>query len=126
MAELKPCPFCGGEADCNNSGFMKDGKPMWAVECLTCGVVTELCGTAEEATEAWEKRTEPVQSWTPVAERLPEKRRWCLCYFKYEPESPDVICENFHYGTGGWLSEGSRVTHWMPLPKPPKEQEAGE
>lgn len=64
MAELKPCPFCGGEADCNNSGFMKAGKQMWAVECLNCGMVTTFADTEQKAIEAWNKRTErPKGRW---------------------------------------------------------------
>lgn len=56
MYELKPCPFCGGEADCNNSGFVKNGRHMWAVECLQCGVVTEFFNEEAEAVEAWNRR----------------------------------------------------------------------
>ena len=64
MDELKPCPFCGGEADCNNAGFLKNGKPMWAVECLNCGMVTAFFYTDSEAIEAWNKRTErPKGRW---------------------------------------------------------------
>ena len=54
--ELKPCPFCGGEADCNNAGFMKAGMPMWAVECLGCGAVTDFFETEEDAARAWNRR----------------------------------------------------------------------
>lgn len=45
--ELKPCPFCGSEPDCNNSGFMKAGNntflcrrqdmeavTLWQGDCL--------------------------------------------------------------------------------------------
>lgn len=56
MAELKPCPFCGGEADCNNVAFERAGKPMWAVECMKCGVVTDFFDNEEDANEAWNRR----------------------------------------------------------------------
>lgn len=65
----------------------------------------------------------PGVGWIPVTERLPGIGVDVLCYFHFEPESPDVICQNTHYGGGIWLSEGSKVTHWMPLPEPPKEGE---
>ena len=60
-----------------------------------------------------------VQEWISVKEP-PKKRGEYLCYFKYEPESPDVICQNTYYGSGLWMSESSRVTHWQYLPQPPK------
>ena len=31
MAELKPCPFCGGEADCGKL-VVHNGEWEWAVE----------------------------------------------------------------------------------------------
>lgn len=61
-----------------------------------------------------------VQEWISVKDRLPEKRGEYLCYYKFEPDSPDVICENTYQGSGLWLSEMDKVTHWMPLPQPPK------
>ena len=60
-----------------------------------------------------------VQEWMSVKEP-PKERGEYLCYFKYEPESPDVICENTYYGSGRWMSETGRVTHWQYLPQPPK------
>lgn len=61
-----------------------------------------------------------LQKWFPVSEPPKERGRY-LCYFKYEPESPDVVCENTYYGSGHWMSEMSRVTHWTYLPKLPNE-----
>ena len=61
----------------------------------------------------------PPNEWVRVEDRLPEKRQEVLCYFKYEPESPDVVCQNVYVGSGVWQSESGRVTHWMLLPEPP-------
>ena len=61
--------------------------------------------------------------WISVKDKLPEKRQRVLCYFRYEPESPNVICENTFISRDIWLSEGSKVTHWMPLPEEPEETE---
>lgn len=36
MDELKPCPFCGGEADLFEENF---GKTVW-VQCTECGLST--------------------------------------------------------------------------------------
>lgn len=60
-----------------------------------------------------------VQEWISV-NSPPKERGEYLCYFKYEPEGPDVICQNVYYGSGFWMSEPDRVTHWQYLPQPPK------
>lgn len=57
--------------------------------------------------------------WIPVSERLPEEDG---CYL--------VAVKNDHqrkYSKTAWFSHGSwfarqDVTHWMPLPQPPKEE----
>ena len=60
-----------------------------------------------------------VQEWVSV-NSPPKERGEYLCYFKYEPERPDVICQNTYYGSGRWMSESGKVTHWAYLPHPPK------
>lgn len=61
--------------------------------------------------------------WVSVEDRLPEKNTEVLCYYKFEPDGPNVICENTYYGDGRWLSDRDRVSHWMPLPTPPTKKE---
>ena len=70
--------------------------------------------------------------WIPVTERLPKGRRDYLCIYVFD-ESDMQFCDvlMFHpeqnaengYVTGPHFSNegmnGMRVTHWMPLPKPP-------
>jgi hypothetical protein len=55
MAELKPCPFCGGEA-----GFPSGSLGWYWVECMNedCPVEPSTNGhqTKEEAIEAWNRR----------------------------------------------------------------------
>ena len=60
------------------------------------------------------------QKWIPVSEKLPNHYQRVLCYFKYEPESPDIISENTYIGGGMWMSERGKVVAWMPLPEPYK------
>lgn len=50
--ELKPCPFCGGEA--NLYKYAKNGK--FLVRCEYCGVETIYFGTEEIAIKAWNRR----------------------------------------------------------------------
>ena len=49
MAELKPCPFCGGKAE------MKSYTRFW-VACDDCLSETSTYSTKEEAIEAWNRR----------------------------------------------------------------------
>ena len=58
------------------------------------------------------------QKWIPVSERLPNRHQRVLCYFKYEPQSADIISENTYIGGGMWMSEGDKVVAWVPLPDP--------
>lgn len=63
MTELKPCPFCGGEAIINTIGshkhaiatFMPDYSGGTFIECTKCS-----CAIAEEsddaAIKAWNRR----------------------------------------------------------------------
>ena len=74
-----------------------------------------------------------VQEWIPVAERLPDNKEhdWVLAQvvedngymhipkvMEYRQSKKDWFEETY-----GWLSEYNgafTVTHWMPLPEPPK------
>lgn len=65
--------------------------------------------------------------WISVNDRLPEKNGRYLC--RYEQEVYEEVCRCTGFGMfdsdigekGGWLV--GKVTHWMPLPEPPKEDE---
>lgn len=64
MTELKPCPFCGGEAE---EKHMKR-KKLFArftfphttyfvyIRCKLCGATTTVKWTRENAIEAWNRR----------------------------------------------------------------------
>ena len=70
-----------------------------------------------------------VQKWIPVTERLPEKMCQCVCRYVFASNADfpffQVLwyfanSENPHFQHEG--SMGMTVTHWMPLPEPPKEE----
>ena len=50
MSELKPCPFCGGKAEC-----FTVNSASW-VYCTDCRCETWGCDTPEEAIATWNKR----------------------------------------------------------------------
>lgn len=76
-------------------------------------------------------KKEKTTRWIPVTERLPDFEGMCLCmrksyskanfrhqeimYFDYDEQA---FCSNVD---GIFVADGN-VTHWMPLPEPPKEE----
>lgn len=54
MGELKPCPFCGGEAKTSNERFERT-LLSW-VYCTSCGSAGGYRNTEQEAIEAWNTR----------------------------------------------------------------------
>lgn len=92
----------------------------------------DALGNAETHVVALQKEIEGLrdrlaQRWIPVTERLPEKWRESdgETLVNYMIFSPDfgVDVGNFHAKAQRWLCMGlpAAVTHWMPLPEPPKE-----
>ena len=64
-----------------------------------------------------------VQEWIPVDEMLPEEKVNCIVHYKH------AYCDNddywaigicFYDGEKFQMDWSYKVTHWMPLPKPPK------
>ena len=70
--------------------------------------------------------------WIPVTERLPEEEGWYLVYTTPNREHKSInkamFCKGYAWGNFEpyWRGAGghwANVTHWMPLPTPPKENE---
>ena len=65
--------------------------------------------------------------WISVKERLPEVNTWCLWLY---PTGPEVNQYEGKLDDGtmlfhrNWYDfEDTDITHWMPMPEPPKEEE---
>ena len=74
------------------------------------------------------RKAREAQRWIPATERLPEKMMQCVCRYVFGDytEYPFYAVmwyfandEVPHFQNEG--SMGMKVTHWMPLPEPPKE-----
>ena len=55
--KIKPCPFCGGEAELWNNNI--EEYKLYAVQCKNCGMVTPYWFDDELAVEQWNRR-EPI------------------------------------------------------------------
>ena len=64
-----------------------------------------------------------VQEWISVDDRLPEEKVDCIVHYKH------AYCDNDDYWAIGFcfydgekfqINPAYKVTHWMPLPHPPK------
>ena len=57
MTELKPCPFCGGEARFKGEHFVGEPSRYW-IECHECPASMEAGDDMEKTIEAWNTRAE--------------------------------------------------------------------
>lgn len=143
MPELKPCPFCGGNAKMFSAKANAAGtRFVYWVECngsmCKCSPKTENYYTKEEAAEAWNKR---ASDWIPCSERMPDMmadRRPESAWSDDLKPSDDVLCyTNFKRQIVAWYSHAydewtdveedhtysrDQITHWMPLPPDPPEE----
>ena len=73
------------------------------------------------AVEMLKKKRKP--KWIPVTERLPENGEYVLCFCR-----ANIVCVLRRDKGGDWYENPTHVymsgfvTHWMPLPEPPKEE----
>lgn len=63
LDKLKPCPFCGGEANLYSAGLTI--TKIYAVACMKCKVqYPPIFADEDMAIEAWNKRTETHEERT--------------------------------------------------------------
>ena len=64
-----------------------------------------------------------IQKWIPVSERLPEDMlERVLVTTDCDTPVGNQRIDTDRYRHGRWVRYGDHVTHWMPLPEPPKEE----
>ena len=63
MAELKPCPFCGGKAEVDTPTYWDGakGRKTYAISCKSCRCRTPDYMGLVGAIEAWNRRAEDVK-----------------------------------------------------------------
>lgn len=96
--------------------------------CLYCVYMKTGCTPkrCERAAEAIEELQKP--KWIPVSERLPDVHKNVLCCGSKGGQFVGWVSNHVSDGKalafvhGGY---GRLITHWMPLPEPPKEETDG-
>lgn len=122
MSEFKHCPHCNGSGRIVSvSGFKSD---RYRVVCEECGASTRECETEQEAVSAWNRRE---GGWISADERLPEKSGEYVCLTRIKTRLVlDYSAKHKKFNARDSLSEqladsySINVTHWQPLPEPPK------
>lgn len=68
-----------------------------------------------------------IQKWIPVTERLPENMDDRVLVllptisYNYPIGNQRIDTDRYRGEYRKWVRYGDKVTHWMPLPEPPKE-----
>ena len=130
-ADKTPCSDleCPGSGECPDVGclFREAADAIEELQAAVAGYEATI--DVEFVKENGHERIRFVPKWIPVTERLP-KAGQVLINLHYQDgynevslgehwNCPDNPMEDGWGGFGG----GGVVTHWMPLPEPPKEDE---
>lgn len=117
MSELKPCPFCGGEARLSHAGAKH------IIFCPNCVRLPADGGyiNQEQAVAAWNNRAD---GWISIDDRLPENNTEVLISIDYGNGKQSVLMGYMRSQDVSWRGVVGQkligVTHWQPLPEPPK------
>ena len=138
MLVLKNCPFCGNGAELVEriggwtvtcKGYYPNTAMYGVLPCPWDSLMTCFYETPDEAVGAW--NTRPIEDalqaripqWISVKDRLPENDEMKLITL-WDCNSMRMA---YYYEQELWICNGvdvtGFVTHWMPLPEPPKENE---
>lgn len=148
MDELKPCPFCGNKTpelvdsrveffvrcnQCKPFFTVVYGKSVRHLDHITADTdedadrISEMAFDAvdwneikQSAIDAWNTRAD---GWISVEEMLPKESGRYWCYIEYQSDLGKQFYQwncSFNNGLFNTDENFHTVTHWMPLPAPPK------
>lgn len=109
-----------------NCFILRPDKDAVAVEALRAYAKATDNETLAKDIYNWVGNGVTVQEWIPVTERLPEKDDRFICTYKFNSNSEMQFVSVLYYYASDqyphWQHEsaGVIVTHWMPMPEPPK------
>lgn len=130
--KLKPCPFCGRSPDVYQAPNMMIlmGMPYFAGEwiclCLHCQMSAVGGKKYSDVVQKWNRR---APGWVSVDKVLPLNRThvigfdiesgWNYPSLCFCPDTKEFLDETYDY-------KPVSITHWMPYPEAPKEDEEDE
>lgn len=118
---LKPCPFCGGrKIELVEPDYFFGS---WFCECTACRQAIAAGKTLEKAMKKWNRR---APGWVSVDKALPAEgmhvigfdieSRWDYPSLYFRPDTKEFLDEMYD-------NKPVSITHWMPCPDAPKEDE---
>ena len=69
IEELKPCPFCGGEAEVWNHHYEEKDITLWLVRCKERPYEAERACYASDSFISFDTKEEAIEAWNTRAER---------------------------------------------------------
>ena len=93
----------------------------YADEPVSFSTEENICGTISDFCAGW-KAADRLPQWIPVEERLPEENEQVIAYNGVYNEIH--LCD-YHDGMfeDYFGPFNGTITHWMPLPHPPRKEE---
>lgn len=91
--------------------------------CVKYGKAEDALANAQKAADAIEELSKP--RWIPVTERLPLRGDRVICFGDNGINIVDFVCGDKWCALPWFYLDGEQetgVTHWQPLPEPPKEE----
>lgn len=112
MTEYK-CPKCS-----STNLFTRKIGPQTGLYCKDCGRWIKWLNKDEA--RAFESDTNDGSKWISVDDRLPDNDNRVIVYMP-ENRMSHIKIDTDRLVKGRWVRWNTCVTHWMPLPEPPKE-----
>nr|DAJ42207.1 MAG TPA: restriction alleviation protein [Caudoviricetes sp.] len=122
--KLKPCPFCGErKIELVEPDYFFGS---WFCECTACRQAIAAGETQEKAMKKWNRR---APGWFSVDKVLPLNRThvigfdiesgWNYPLLYFYPDTKEFLDEAYDY-------KPVSITHWMPYPDAPEEEDDDE
>ncbi len=114
--KLKPCPFCGGEADILSYDSIRLDSWLYHVyraECQNCHTTQPSVTSFIEAVRIWNRRQEMIATWETKDE---EEYQWecSICHETFDFDYPWSIYSTLRYcpNCGArMLNQNRRITN---------------
>ena len=128
MEKWEPCTWCKSCDTCKHDTYIEKDRALCKLcykheyyeprfnYCHICGrpltkeAREELC-VVLNGKDKRNKTIRGKKSWISIEDYLPSVKERVLCFYKFEPYSPNIICKNRYLGGGIWENETDKITH---------------